>query len=243
MITTVDTVEIPSFPWAPCCFRRGAALKLFEARYLTWRPAACGRTPLRGVPDREGGEVGAPAVPHGVGSIARITDGTWTSPACSSSPPGAASASASSSRPPDPTACSPRISPCCPSRGAAVPEALADAALLRAICRCGRGGFPAAPSLRRRHLGGLPPGRDPAHPGAGPPAPARAGRPISRLEIIQAYLRQHKLLGRLRGCEKPASPSSRPAPALTGSAVPVGSNHSTADSIKDRPMIERAEVE
>jgi Lon protease-like protein len=53
--------------------------------------------------------------------------------------------------------------------------------------------------------------------------------PISRLEIIQAYLRQHKLLG-TRGCEKPASPSSRPALALTGSAVPVGSIYSTADS-------------
>jgi Lon protease-like protein len=75
MITTVDTVEIPLFPLGTVLFPDGVLpLKLFEARYLDMA-ARCMRAnaPFGVCLIREGGEVGAPAVPHGVGSIARIT--------------------------------------------------------------------------------------------------------------------------------------------------------------------------
>jgi len=75
MSTTVDTVEIPLFPLGTVLFPDGVLpLKLFEARYLDMA-ARCMRAnaPFGVCLIREGGEVGTPAVPHGVGAIARIT--------------------------------------------------------------------------------------------------------------------------------------------------------------------------
>lgn len=74
--------EIPLFPLGTVLFPDGALqLKLFEARYLDMA-ARClrGDTPFGVCLIREGGEVGAPAVPHETGTLARIVDWDMTQP-------------------------------------------------------------------------------------------------------------------------------------------------------------------
>ena len=80
MSNPIDAVEIPIFPLSTVLFPGGVLpLKLFEARYLDMA-ARCMRTnsPFGGCLISEGGEVGEPAVPHGLGTIARIVD--WDMP-------------------------------------------------------------------------------------------------------------------------------------------------------------------
>jgi Lon protease-like protein len=49
MSTTVDTVEIPSFPWVPFCFRTGCCpSSFFEARYLDMAARCMRATPRSG---------------------------------------------------------------------------------------------------------------------------------------------------------------------------------------------------
>ena len=80
MSTPIDAVEIPIFPLGTVLFPGGVLpLKLFEARYLDMA-ARCMRSnaPFGVCLISEGGEVGEPAVPHGLGTIARIVD--WDMP-------------------------------------------------------------------------------------------------------------------------------------------------------------------
>lgn len=68
--------EIPLFPLGVVLFPDGVLqLKLFEARYLDMA-ARCMKsgTPFGVCLIREGGEVGEPAVPHSVGTVAHIID-------------------------------------------------------------------------------------------------------------------------------------------------------------------------
>jgi len=72
--------EIPLFPLGVVLFPDGLLqLKLFEARYLDMAARCMGTNSPFGVClISEGGEVGEPAVPHGLGTIARIVD--WDMP-------------------------------------------------------------------------------------------------------------------------------------------------------------------
>jgi len=82
MSNTVDAVEIPIFPLGTVLFPGGVLpLKLFEARYLDMA-ARCMRSnsPFGVCLISEGGEVGEPAVPHGLGTIARIVDWDMSQP-------------------------------------------------------------------------------------------------------------------------------------------------------------------
>jgi len=75
-----STMEIPLFPLGSILFPEGAmALKIFEARYMDMAKAALkAAAPFGIVLIREGEEVGAPASPHSVGTMARIGD--WDMP-------------------------------------------------------------------------------------------------------------------------------------------------------------------
>jgi Lon protease-like protein len=82
MSTPIDAVEIPIFPLGTVLFPGGVLpLKLFEARYLDMA-ARCMRSnsPFGVCLISEGGEVGEPAVPHGLGTIARIVDWDMSQP-------------------------------------------------------------------------------------------------------------------------------------------------------------------
>lgn len=77
-----DTVEIPLFPLHTVLFPDGVlSLKLFEARYLDMA-ARCMRAnlPFGVCLIQEGGEVGNPAVPYETGTVARITDWDMSQP-------------------------------------------------------------------------------------------------------------------------------------------------------------------
>lgn len=200
MSTTVDTVEIPLFPLGTVLFPDGVLpLKLFEARYLDMA-ARCMRAnaPFGVCLIREGGEVGAPAVPHGVGAIARITGWDMDKPGLLfiTTRGGERFRIVEQTTRPDRLLTAhiallpePPVQP--------VPQALQDVLpLLRAIVAdAGEEAFP-------------PPHRFDDATWVGYrlaeilPIPVQARQrllelddPISRLEIIQAYLRQHKLLG------------------------------------------------
>ena len=199
MITTVDTVEIPLFPLGTVLFPDGVLpLKLFEARYLDMA-ARCMRAnaPFGVCLIREGGEVGAPAVPHGVGSIARITGWDMDKPGLLfiTTRGGERFRIVEQTTRPDRLLTAhiallpePPVQP--------VPEALADVLpLLRAIVA--DAGEEAVP-LPHRFDDATWVGYRLAEI---LPIPVQARQrlleledPISRLEIIQAYLRQHKLL-------------------------------------------------
>ncbi|MBN8284787.1 LON peptidase substrate-binding domain-containing protein [Zoogloea sp.] len=199
MSTTVDTVEIPLFPLGTVLFPEGVLpLKLFEARYLDMA-ARCMRAnaPFGVCLIREGGEVGAPAVPYGVGSIARITGWDMDKPGLLfiTTRGGERFRIVEQTTRPDrlltahiALLAEPPVQP--------VPAALGDVLpLLRAIVAdAGEEVFPTPhrfddatwvgyrlaeilpiPVLARQRL-------------------LELDDPISRLEIIQAYLRQHKLL-------------------------------------------------
>lgn len=82
MSKPIDAVEIPIFPLGTVLFPGGVLpLKLFEARYLDMA-ARCMRSnsPFGVCLISEGGEVGEPAVPHGLGTIARIVDWDMSQP-------------------------------------------------------------------------------------------------------------------------------------------------------------------
>ena len=77
-----DTVEIPLFPLHTVLFPDGVlSLKLFEARYLDMA-ARCMRAnaPFGVCLIQEGGEVGNPAVPFETGTVARIGDWDMSQP-------------------------------------------------------------------------------------------------------------------------------------------------------------------
>ncbi len=68
--------NLPIFPLASVLFPGGTlALKIFEPRYMDMAKASLkNRTPFGIALIREGQEVGAPADPHAVGTLATITD-------------------------------------------------------------------------------------------------------------------------------------------------------------------------
>lgn len=71
------TLDIPLFPLGTVLFPGGAlSLKVFEQRYLDMA-AVCMKedTPFGVCLIAEGSEVGAPAVPHRIGTLARIVSG------------------------------------------------------------------------------------------------------------------------------------------------------------------------
>ena len=75
-----ETADLPLFPLRTVLFPGGRLpLRLFEQRYLTMAKA-CLRdgSPFGVCLIREGGEVGAPALPYEVGCLARI--GAWDMP-------------------------------------------------------------------------------------------------------------------------------------------------------------------
>ena len=73
-------MEIPLFPLGSVLFPEGTlALKIFETRYMDMAKSALkNAAPLGNVLISEGQEVGAPAAPHPVGTLARITE--WDMP-------------------------------------------------------------------------------------------------------------------------------------------------------------------
>lgn len=82
MGSTAETVEIPLFPLHTVLFPNGVlSLKLFEARYLDMA-ARCMRAnaPFGVCLIQEGGEVGNPAVPYETGTVARIADWDMSQP-------------------------------------------------------------------------------------------------------------------------------------------------------------------
>ena len=75
-----DTADLPLFPLRTVLFPGGRLpLRLFEQRYLTMaKDCLRDESPFGVCLIREGGEVGAPAVPYEVGCLARIT--AWDMP-------------------------------------------------------------------------------------------------------------------------------------------------------------------
>ena len=73
-------MEIPLFPLGSVLFPEGTlALKIFETRYMDMAKSALkNAAPFGIVLISEGQEVGAPAAPHPVGTLARITE--WDMP-------------------------------------------------------------------------------------------------------------------------------------------------------------------
>ena len=72
--------EVPLFPLGSVLFPEGVlALKIFETRYMDMAKAALKNAEPFGIAlISEGQEVGAPAAPHQIGTLARITD--WDMP-------------------------------------------------------------------------------------------------------------------------------------------------------------------
>ncbi len=199
MSIAVETVEIPLFPLGTVLFPEGVLpLKLFEARYLDMA-ARCMRanTPFGVCLIRKGAEVGAPAEPHEVGSIARITAWDMDKPGLLfiTARGGERFRIVAKTTRPD-RLLTAHITLLAEPPVQAVPQALEDVLpLLRAIVTdAGDEAFPPPhrfddatwvgyrlseilpiPQLARQRL-------------------LELDDPISRLEIIQAYLRQHKLL-------------------------------------------------
>ena len=81
--TTVETLRIPLFPLNTVLFPGGVLpLKIFEQRYLDMAAACMKEDSLFGIClIDKGGEVGRAAVPHGVGTLATITNWKWSSSA------------------------------------------------------------------------------------------------------------------------------------------------------------------
>jgi hypothetical protein len=82
MNTAVQIVDLPLFPLGTVLFPDGVLpLKLFEARYLDMA-ARCMRTnaPFGVCLIQEGGEVGVPAVPCEIGTVARIVGWDMSEP-------------------------------------------------------------------------------------------------------------------------------------------------------------------
>lgn len=73
-------MEIPLFPLGSVLFPEGVmALKIFEARYMDMAKLALKNAAPFGIAlIVEGEEVGTPAAPHAIGTLARITD--WDMP-------------------------------------------------------------------------------------------------------------------------------------------------------------------
>jgi len=200
MSTTVDTVEIPLFPLGTVLFPNGVLpLKLFEARYLDMA-ARCMRAnaPFGVCLIREGGEVGASAVPHGVGSIARITGWDMDKPGLLfiTTRGGERFRIVEQTTRPDRLLTAhitllpePLVQP--------VPDALADVLpLLRAIVAdAGEETFPLPHRFDDASWVGYRLAEILPIPVQARQRLLELDEPISRLEIIQAYLRQHKLLG------------------------------------------------
>jgi uncharacterized protein len=78
--TEPETFELPIFPLGSVLFPGGTlALKIFEQRYMDMAKDCLKRAQPFGIAlIREGEEVGAPAAPHPVGTLARIDD--WDMP-------------------------------------------------------------------------------------------------------------------------------------------------------------------
>lgn len=78
--TEPETFELPIFPLGSVLFPGGTlALKIFEQRYMDMATDCLKRAKPFGIAlIREGEEVGAPAAPHLVGTLARIDD--WDMP-------------------------------------------------------------------------------------------------------------------------------------------------------------------
>jgi uncharacterized protein len=78
--TELETFELPIFPLGSVLFPGGTlALKIFEQRYMDMAKDCLKRAKPFGIAlIREGEEVGAPAAPHPVGTLARIDD--WDMP-------------------------------------------------------------------------------------------------------------------------------------------------------------------
>jgi uncharacterized protein len=78
--TEPETFELPIFPLGSVLFPGGTlALKIFEQRYMDMAKDCLKRAKPFGIAlIREGEEVGAPAAPHPVGTLARIDD--WDMP-------------------------------------------------------------------------------------------------------------------------------------------------------------------
>jgi uncharacterized protein len=78
--TEPETFELPIFPLGSVLFPGGTlALKIFEQRYMDMAKDCLKRAKPFGIAlIREGEEVGAPAAPHPVGTLARIDD--WEMP-------------------------------------------------------------------------------------------------------------------------------------------------------------------
>ncbi|MCY7389342.1 MAG: LON peptidase substrate-binding domain-containing protein, partial [Burkholderiales bacterium] len=74
-MSQLSDAELPLFPLGSVLFPGGTmALKIFEQRYLEMAKSALkAGTPFGISLIRQGNEVGAPAVPEGVGTIALIT--------------------------------------------------------------------------------------------------------------------------------------------------------------------------
>lgn len=78
--TEPETFELPIFPLGSVLFPGGTlALKIFEQRYMDMAKDCLKRAKPFGIAlIREGEEVGSPAAPHPVGTLARIDD--WDMP-------------------------------------------------------------------------------------------------------------------------------------------------------------------
>lgn len=72
----LEPFELPLFPLNTVLFPGGVLpLRVFEQRYMDMTKACLqDDTPFGVCLIKEGGEVGSPAIPHGVGCLARITD-------------------------------------------------------------------------------------------------------------------------------------------------------------------------
>ncbi len=190
--------EIPLFPLDSILAPEGRlALKLFETRYLDMA-ARCMRekSPFGVALIKEGGEVGAPALSHTLGTIARIVDWDMSQPGLLFiTVQGEQRFQIEERRVASDRLQYARVRYLPEPAAQPVPTRLAAMLpLLTAVLAT-----PAKPASPRPTASTTPPGSATAWPTSSPSPLARQrllelDDTLSRLEIIDAYLRQHKLV-------------------------------------------------